>query len=76
MLDIRIPIGLMFSTLGIILAVYGIVSHYTNPGIYELHSFGKNVNLAWGCIMLAFGIFMLTLVYVAKKRSKKNDGPK
>jgi hypothetical protein len=76
MLDIRIPIGLMFSILGIILGVYGIVSHFSNPEIYKIHSFGVNVNLAWGCVLLAFGIFMLMLVYVAGKRSKKSDGPK
>ena len=73
MLDIRIPIGLMFSILGIILAVFGI---FSDRNIYRVHSFGVNVNLAWGCILLAFGIFMLMLAYVASKRSKKSDGPK
>ena len=45
MLDIRIPIGLMFSILGAILAVFGLVS---DPHIYDVHSFGINVNLGLG----------------------------
>jgi hypothetical protein len=72
MLDIRIPIGLMFSILGIILAVFGLVS---DPKIYQIHSLGKNVNLGWGCVLLAFGLFMLMMAYVGWDRSKKRDGP-
>ena len=71
MLDIRIPIGLMFSILGVILMVFGLVS---NPHIYEVHSFGRNVNLGWGCVLLAFGLFMLTMAYVAHERTKKRGG--
>jgi hypothetical protein len=73
MLDIRIPIGLMFSILGVILAVFGLVS---GPEIYKLHSLGVNVNLGWGCMLLAFGLFMLTLAYVARQRSRNGgDSP-
>jgi hypothetical protein len=73
MLDIRIPIGLMFSILGAILAVFGLVS---DQKIYDVHSFGKNVNLGWGCVMLAFGIFMLMLAYIGKQRSKNRPDQK
>ncbi len=76
MLDIRIPIGLMFSILGAILAVFGIVSWYTNRTIYVVHSFKINVNLAWGCVLLAFGIFMLILAYVGSQRAKKRKDSK
>jgi hypothetical protein len=72
-LDIRIPIGLMFSIIGVILAVFGLVS---NPRIYEIHSLGINVNLGWGCVLLAFGLFMLMLAYVAHERSKNHRDPK
>ena len=68
MLDIRIPIGLMFSILGVILAVFGL---FSGQHIYDVHCFGKNVNLAWGCVLLAFGIFMLMMAYVAHHRAKK-----
>jgi hypothetical protein len=73
MLDIRIPIGLMFSTLGAILAVYG---WFSDPMIYVIHSFSRNVNLGWGCVLLAFGIFMLMLAYIAQQRSKKRPDSK
>ena len=54
-LDIRIPIGLMFGIIGLILAVFGLVS---DPEIYE-RSLGINVNLVWGCALVAFSAFML-----------------
>jgi putative Mn2+ efflux pump MntP len=58
MLDIRIPIGLMFGTFGIILMLFGLFS--TNE-IYETHSLGINVNLWWGLAMLVFAGLMLLL---------------
>jgi purine-cytosine permease-like protein len=76
MLDIRIPIGLMFSILGAILVVFGVVSWYTNRAIYVVHCFDINVNLAWGCVLLAFGIFMLMLAYVGSQRAKKRNDSK
>jgi hypothetical protein len=56
-LDIRIPIGLMFSILGGLLTVYGLVS---DKAIYQ-RSLGINVNFGWGVVMLAFGLVMLYL---------------
>jgi hypothetical protein len=56
-LDIRTPIGLMFSVFGVILTIYGFLS---NPAIYG-RSLGINVNLVWGLALLAFGIGMLLL---------------
>ena len=56
-LDIRIPIGLMFSILGGLLTVYGLVS---DKVIYQ-RSLGINVNLGWGLVILAFGVLMLVL---------------
>lgn len=56
-LDIRLPLGLLFSTLGLILAGFGAVS---GKGIYE-RSLGLNVNLAWGTLLLVFGIIMIVL---------------
>jgi protein-S-isoprenylcysteine O-methyltransferase Ste14 len=70
MLDIRYPIGGMFIILGAILVVFGVVS---DPRLYEVHSLGININLGWGCVILAFGIFMLTLAWRARQRSKQRE---
>ena len=56
-LDIRLPIGLMFSLLGLLLILAGLVM---NKDIYQ-RSLGININLWWGFAMLAFGIVMLML---------------
>ncbi len=56
-LDLRLPIGLMFTIFGVVLVVFGFVS---NPAIYG-RSLGINVNLWWGVLLLVFGLVMLTL---------------
>jgi len=57
-LDIRAPIGGLFSLLGLMLAGYGMVAgSRTTSDIAPV----TNVNLWWGLVMLLFGIFMLVL---------------
>ncbi len=56
-LDIRIPIGGLFTILGLIIAGFGLVS---DRAIYS-RSLGININLWWGLAMLAFGAIMLFL---------------
>jgi hypothetical protein len=56
-IDIRLPIGLMFTIFGVFLTIYGALS---NPAIY-VRSLGVNVNVAWGVVLLAFGGIMLLL---------------
>ena len=66
-LDIKIPIGLMFSILGIILTVHGIITG-GDTQMYE-QSLGVNINLWSGLSMVAFGGFMpLTSTLVKKKK--------
>jgi hypothetical protein len=65
-IDVRFPIGGMFSIIGAILAVYGFVS---NPAIYE-KSLGINVNLWWGLVLLLFGAGMLVFAYRAYRRTE------
>ncbi len=67
-LDIKIPIGLMFSILGIILTVHGILTS-GNVEMYE-QSLGHNINLWSGIFMLAFGAFMLLSSSVIKKKKE------
>jgi len=56
-LDIRLPIGGLFTVLGSLLAGYGLVSQ---KQLYE-RSLGINVNLEWGLVMLVFGVIMVAL---------------
>ena len=54
-LDLRYPIGILFSAIALVLIVYGLVS---DPATYA-RSLGINVNLGWGCVLLVFGVAML-----------------
>lgn len=56
-LDLRLPIGLMFSIFGVMLVIFGLVS---DPAIYT-RSLGINVNLWWGLALIVFGVVMLVL---------------
>jgi hypothetical protein len=64
-LDVRLPIGLMFSFFGILLTLFGAVS---DPAIYQQHSLGVNINLLWGLVLLLFGLSMLALVWRARRQ--------
>jgi hypothetical protein len=63
-LDLRIPIGLLFGLLGLLLLAYGLVS---DPGIYAA-SLGHNANLWAGAMMFVFGVAMLGSVWLARRR--------
>jgi hypothetical protein len=65
-LDIRTPIGLMFTIYGVLLAGYGLATR--GSAIYD-RSLGNNINLEWGVVLLAFGLVMLAL---GRKRSTKS----
>ena len=56
-LDIRLPIGLLFSLLGVLLMLYGA---FSDSAIYQ-RSLGININLWWGAVMFLFGSVMLFL---------------
>jgi hypothetical protein len=68
-LDLRLPIGLMFSIFGVVLVVFGLIS---DPAIYA-RSLGINVNLWWGLVLLAFGLVMLT--FAIRARGRPSDQP-
>ena len=50
-LDIRLPIGVLFAVIGIMLVVFGATS---DAAIYQ-RSLGHNVNLWWGVLLFVFG---------------------
>jgi hypothetical protein len=64
--DIRLPIGAMFSLIGVLLCGYGLIS---GSEIYE-RSLGINVNLVWGVVLLVFGASMLALAWFASRRAR------
>ncbi len=63
-LDLRLPMGLLFTILGLLLLGYGV---FSDRAIYA-RSLGLNVNLGWGGFLLAFGLAMLLLAWRAASR--------
>jgi hypothetical protein len=55
--DIRIPIGVLFLALGVILAIYGVATRS------DIALYGRSenivINLWWGLVMIVFGASML-----------------
>lgn len=56
-LDIRVPLGAMFTLLGVLLTAFGI---FGSKAIYQ-QTLGIDVNLDWGIVLLVFGLIMLFL---------------
>ena len=56
-IDIRVPLGMLFAILGVLLAGYGIAS---DSSIYQ-RSLGYNVNLVWGLVLLVAGLLTIWL---------------
>ena len=54
-LDIRLPLGLMFTIIGAVLLLFGLL---TGPDVYA-KSLGYNVNLWWGAVLVVFGLAFL-----------------
>ncbi|OGV64345.1 MAG: hypothetical protein A2283_24110 [Lentisphaerae bacterium RIFOXYA12_FULL_48_11] len=71
-LDLRFPIGIMFSLVGLILLVYGLMT----SGDIELYrrSLGININQIWGGFLLIFGSLMLG--FALKGAKSKPEDPK
>jgi hypothetical protein len=65
-LDLRIPMGLMFTLVGIILVAFGIATN-SNTELYA-RSLGINANLWWGLVLLVFGQVMFQLGRRGQKR--------
>jgi hypothetical protein len=65
MVDIRIPIGLMFSILGVLITIFGFVT-MANAEMYQ-KSLNINVNIIMGILMFVFGVIMLFFAFKKKK---------
>lgn len=66
MVDIRIPIGLMFTIIGTLITIFGFVT-MSNTEMYH-KSLGINVNIIMGILMLIFGLIMLFYALWKKKK--------
>jgi hypothetical protein len=66
-LDLRYPIGLMFTIDGALLTGFGLIS---DRAIYD-RSLGINVNLWWGLALLVFGVVMLSFALRFSPRSPR-----
>ena len=67
MVDIRYPIGLMFTILGVLITVFGFATK-SNAEMYQ-KSLGVNVNIIMGILMLIFGLIML--FFAMRKKMKE-----
>ena len=67
-LDIRLPIGMMFSLLGALLGIYGLATG-SDSDMYK-SSLNLNVNLWWGLALFVFGAVMLFFALRARFTKK------
>jgi hypothetical protein len=70
-LDIKIPIGLMFTILGILLTIHGLITS-GDTEIYS-QSLNININLWTGLTMLVIGIFLLATAKYRRFPVKKEE---
>lgn len=64
-LDLRIPMGLMFTLVGVILTLYGWA---TRGSALYARAGDVDVNLGWGVVLLVFGAGMFLLGRRAEKK--------
>lgn len=69
-IDIRIPIGILFSIFGIMLTAFGVLG---DRSIYA-KSLNININFWWGIVMMLFGLLMLGLAYYCRAGISKEQG--
>lgn len=67
-IDIKVPIGLLFSILGVLLTIFGLATA-SQTELY-IKSLNININIWVGIAMIVFGVFML----LSAKGSRKKKG--
>ena len=65
--DIRLPIGLLFTIIGVIISIFGFA---TNGADFYKHSLGININIWSGICLTVFGILMLVMALRAQAKDK------
>lgn len=66
-LDIRLPIGALFSVLGLLVGGYGLAT--AGDAERYARSLGVNIDLWWGLVMLAFGLLLLGAASHARRKA-------
>jgi len=64
--DLRLPLGLMLTLFGSMLAIYGLVA---DKAVFA-KSLGINIDLGWGLVMLVLGVLMLVFALKARSAGK------
>jgi hypothetical protein len=70
-LDLRWPIGLMFTLIGAMLTITGLITG-SDAEMYK-RSLGININFRWGLVLLAFGVFMLLMAMKGSKSAEASQ---
>ena len=70
-LDVRVPVGLMFGIMGMLLAGYGVLGDQT---IYA-KSLGININTIWGSVLIVFAAVLLILSSRHRRSPARKDRP-
>jgi hypothetical protein len=71
-LDLRIPMGMLFTIVGAIMSLYGF---FTRGSVIYERSAGMDINLVWGVVMVVFGLTMFLLGRRADSRSPAPASP-
>jgi len=71
-LDIRLPLGLLFMTFGLLLSSFGLWSN----GVLYQRSLGININLWWGAVMFLFGLTLFAFGRRSHRRRARTDAIK
>ena len=71
-LDVRLPIGVLFSVYGLILMLWGILRDLPQRQAGS----GLSIDLGWGMVLLAFGLLMLFLARRRRAREATERGAK
>jgi hypothetical protein len=70
-LDVRWPLGLLFTLIGVLLAGYGLIYDARPPGGNGLPAEGLHINVWWGGVLFIFGSGVLWLA----RRAARSGGP-
>jgi len=62
LLDVRLPLGLLFLGIGLLVALQGLISGPSPAAA------GLNIDLIWGVAMAVFGALVLILARLSRRR--------